>query len=105
MLFANGKLIGSYRRLPTVDHRANIYGSGRAVAHELSADERTLAARTAEHLLTLGARYVAVDLVYPYILECNIANPGGLATLEALTGEDLSYRVVEAFSGFPHRRG
>jgi glutathione synthase len=99
VLFANGRLIGSYRRLPFIDHRVNINGSGRAVAHDLSGEERVLATRAAEHLLGLGARFVAVDLVYPYILECNIANPGGLGTLEALGGEDLSYRVVGAFGG------
>lgn len=98
VLFANGVLIGSYRRLPTVDHRVNIDGTGEAVAHELSSEERELAERAAEHLAALGAHFVAVDLVYPYILECNIANPGGLATLQGLTGEDLTPRVVQAFT-------
>lgn len=97
VLFANGQAIGHYRRMPGADHRANIAGSGRAVAHELTREEATLATTAARHLLDLGARFVSVDLVLPYVLEYNIANPGGLNTLAVLSGENPATRVVDAF--------
>jgi glutathione synthase len=43
-----------------------------------------------------GVGFVAVDLAYPWIVEFNLANPGGLATIERLTGEDLAPAVVAA---------
>ena len=45
-----------------------------------------------------GVRFAGLDLAWPYVLEANVANPGGLATLEALTGADPTSRVVEALA-------
>jgi hypothetical protein len=35
-----------------------------------------------------------MDMVFPYVVELNVINPGGLGTLEQLTGHDYSPEVV-----------
>ncbi len=55
-----------------------------------SRDETALVVAVARQLLEHGVRFVAVDLVYPWIVEFNLANPGGLETIERLTGENLA---------------
>jgi len=98
VLLAEGELIGAYLRRPGVDHRVNLALDGSAEAVTLTASERALATKAAEHLIAHGVRYVAIDIAYPWIVEFNIANPGGLETIERLTGENLAPRVVDALT-------
>ena len=67
---------------------------------ELTEDEGTLVRRVLAWLNARGVRFAGIDLAWPYVLEANVANPGGLATLEALTGVDPAPRVVRAL-GLP----
>jgi glutathione synthase/RimK-type ligase-like ATP-grasp enzyme len=46
-----------------------------------------------------GVRFAAIDIAVPFVVEYNLANPGGLATLENLSGSDPAPAVVEALSG------
>jgi glutathione synthase len=94
VLLAAGELIGAYRRRPGTDHRVNLAGSGHAEATRLSANETALAREVARQLQRRGVDFLAVDLAYPWIVELNVANPGGFATIEALTGEDLAPAAV-----------
>ncbi len=103
VLLAEGVLIGAYLRRAGADHRANLVLDGRAEAVTLRADEVTLATTAARHLLEHGIRFVAVDIAYPWIVEFNIANPGGLETIERVTGENLAPRVVKAIAGGSER--
>jgi glutathione synthase len=50
----------------------------------------------AEQILSKGAWFAGVDLVYPWLIEVNVINPGGITTIDELTGCDLSAKVVEA---------
>ncbi len=94
VLVADGCVIGAYRRTPGLDHRVNLSGDGRAEVAHPSGPELELARMAAETLSGQGIGYAAIDIAYPWIIEFNVANPGGLETLERLTGEDLAPRVV-----------
>ena len=96
-LVAAGAVIGCYRRLPgTGDHRANLATGATAAPHSLSAEERALAQTIATQLRDAGVGFAAVDIAHPYLIETNVANPGGLATIETLSGEDLAPDAVRA---------
>lgn len=88
-LVAAGKPIGCYKRLPAPDHRANLAAGGRPVVHTATPREAELANTIGSKLLECGIRFAAVDIAGPYLIEVNVVNPGGLATLQKLTGDDL----------------
>jgi len=98
VLIAGGRIIAAYLRRPHSDHRANLATHALAETTALSADERTLAQACAEWLAAEGVHWAAVDIAHPWIIEFNIANPGGLETIERLTGIDHSRDVVAAMS-------
>ena len=94
-LLAGGELVGCYRRRrPPGDIRSNLAAGGRPERHVLSDPERELAQQVAGRLAAAGVGFAAADFAGPYLIETNVANPGGLATLEALTGTDLAPRVA-----------
>lgn len=97
-LVAGGRLIGTYLRRPgqDADLRANLAAGATPHATDLSAGERELVTSVAEELTAAGIGFAAVDTVFPYLMEVNLANPGGLATLQALYGTDPAGSVVEA---------
>jgi len=94
-LIAGGLPIGTYRRIPTDGLTSNLAGGGRPEPARLSAEELGLVEPIAADLRRLGAGYAAIDTVFPYLMEVNVANPGGLETLESLEGLDLTDRAVE----------
>jgi glutathione synthase len=95
-LVAGGEIIGSYRRKPVGDFRANLAQQGEALPTCLSSDETDLVATLAADLARLGAGFAAIDTVYPYLMEVNVANPGGLETLAGLGAPQLAAQVVSA---------
>ena len=94
-LIAGGQIIGSYLRKPR-DGIANITLGAQVQATVLNEQEEGLVTTIAEDLLAQGVGFAAVDIAYPYLMEVNVANPGGLKTLETLTGNDLSSTVAQA---------
>ena len=52
--------------------------------------------RAARHPAFLAAGFAAIDTVYPHLIEVNVANPGGLATLSALFDRDCAAATAEA---------
>ena len=106
VLFAGGLLLGAYLRTPqppasaaaqqAVVPLANLAAGGSASTTTLAADELALAQKIANELMALGVGFAAIDLVHPYLMEVNIANPGGLATLAQLSGQDPTPEVVAA---------
>lgn len=95
-LVAGGRIIGSYLRLPGEDFRTNLAVGGATTVTELTADEGVLVCTLARQLAHEGVGFAAVDIAYPYLMEINLANPGGLATLEQLGRGDLSGEVARA---------
>ena len=76
------------------DHRTNIVQGAHYESCDLTTDERLLCERVGTYLLRQGAEYVGMDLAYPWVIEFNVVNPGGLLTIEELTGVDLTSDIV-----------
>ena len=93
VLMADGSFIGCYERQGNLDHRTNLAAGATPSLARLSTDEQTLCREVAKYSLNGGARFIGIDLVYPYVVEINVVNPGGLGTLLAL-GEPLSGTTV-----------
>jgi len=96
VVIAGGEVIASYLRTNrTGDHRSNrIHGAEQQVC-ELTDSEKRLCNSLGRMLLGLGVTFTAIDMVYPYLFELNIINPGGLIVYERLTGKDLSDLALE----------
>jgi glutathione synthase len=95
VLIANGHIVGQYKRVANGDHRTNIHQGAVPQQCDLVSKEIELCEHIGKHLEKVGAAFVGIDLVYPYILEINVLNPGGIATIMNLTGENLAPSVVE----------
>lgn len=95
-LVAGGQLVGSYLRVPTLDVRANLAAEGRAEPTCLTPAETDLVTSVARDLQVQGVAFAAVDTVGHNLMEVNVANPGGLATMETLYRQDLTDEVVRA---------
>ena len=96
-LLARGEVIGCYkRRPPEGDIRANLAVGGQAEPHGLSRAARALAEAVGAWLTSSGAGFAAADIAGNRLIEINVANPGGLATLESLTDIDPAPRAAEA---------
>ena len=97
-LIAGGELIGTYLRLPGRDFRTNLCLDGRPAPTALTADERQLVDRILTELVEAGIGFAAIDIAWPYLMEVNLANPGGLATLQEVYGVDFAPAVVRALT-------
>lgn len=98
VLVAGGRVIGAYRRRhpDAAAGAANLARGGVAVAAEADPERDALAARAAGWLQERGVAFAGLDLAGPWVLEANIVNPGGLATLAALDGRNRAPEVVDA---------
>ena len=95
-LIAGGELIGTYLRLPSDGLRANVAAEARIECTRLTPEQELLVERLAADLTGLGVGYAAIDTLGGHLMEVNIANPGGLASLQTLQGSDLTDRAVAA---------
>ena len=95
VLIAAGEVIGAYGKQPA-DHRANLEVGATAHPTTLTASEQATVQRLAARLDALGVRFAAADLAAAHVLEINLANPGGLATCEAITGVDPTPKAADA---------
>ncbi len=98
VLFAEGRMIGNYGRLPQDDQPGNLARGGTAAILDIDAGIKDKIARLEQWLGQQGIGFAAADFRAGHLIEINIANPGGLATIEQLSGEDLAPRVVEELS-------
>jgi len=77
------------------DHRSNITQGGKPISVDLHFGEVELAELIGQKLMAHGINFVGIDMAYPYILELNIANPGGLNDAKLASGVDRSDQVAE----------
>lgn len=77
------------------DHRSNIAQGGKPILVDLHSAEIKLAELIGRKLMVHGINFVGIDIAYPYILELNISNPGGLYDAQLACGTDRSDRVAE----------
>lgn len=104
LLFAGGRFIGQYVRKPAATTAPGIAGNlargAVAVAAPPCDEEAAARAALGERLLALGIGWAGVDLKGDHLLEVNVVNPGGLATLAALgdAAEAAADAVCAAFA-------
>jgi glutathione synthase len=97
-LVAGGEIIASYKRTPSGDFRANVSLAADVAIAELSHDEHQLVSSIAGELAAVGVGFAAIDTVFPYLIEVNVANPGGLGTLAELGNADATDATIRAIS-------
>ncbi|WP_442812524.1 hypothetical protein [Streptomyces sp. NBC_01210] len=61
---------------------------------QLTPDEREFVRRLGKRMMGHDIFYVGVDLAFPYVIEINMENPGGLNNHRRVTGEDRSSEAV-----------
>lgn len=96
VIVACGKAVAWHgRKGPPDDHRSNIAQGGKPISVDLHSAELDLAELIGQKLMAHGINFVGIDMAYPYILELNIANPGGLYDAKLASGIDRSDQVAE----------
>jgi|TARA_Y100000310_G_scaffold345590_1_gene466982 glutathione synthase len=99
VLFAGGQAVGQYKRRAGTDHRTNVIQGARTEACDLSDREIDLCREIGRYLVGMGAEFAGVDMVFPYVIEFNVINPGGLHTIQELTGVNLAIEVINLILG------
>ncbi len=95
VLLAFGEVIGAYARLPNPRGITNLAAGGQPIASTLSTAEMSACKALAAQLQAAGVSYAGIDLAFPWLIEVNVANPGGLATLMSLGDVDAADRLAE----------
>lgn len=97
VLVAGGGIVGSYAREAGPDAAAaNLAAGGAARLAAPDAGRDALALRAARFLAARGVSFAGLDIAGPWILEANVINPGGIATLERLGDHWAPHRLVDA---------
>ncbi len=96
-------VLGSYLRRPRDGFHANLARDAEALPTELTGAAAQRVAEIHQHLLAQGVGFAAIDTVDEYLMEVNVANPGGLATLEALYDRDLGPALCRAIDAHRSR--
>ena len=94
VLIANGKPVAQYLRHSNGDHRTNVSAGATTELCELTNDEQQYCEKIGAFLAARGALYVGLDLAFPWVIEFNVVNPGGIQTIEALGGQDPSTKII-----------
>ena len=94
VLLANGKPVGQYLRRSSGDHRTNVSAGALTELCELTDQEQTYLTDIGRFLVDQGALFVGLDLAYPWVIEFNVINPGGIQTIIELGGMDLSPKII-----------
>ena len=96
LLIAGGKTIYCFgRKSAPEDHRANVAQGGDYYTMEPTPDELELGWRLGRALLEHGIRYAGLDIVWPYVIEFNLMNPGGLHFAVLLEGQSRAAAAVD----------
>ncbi|MFK4380940.1 RimK family alpha-L-glutamate ligase [Bradyrhizobium sp. USDA 223] len=96
VLVACGKALAWYgRQRHPDDHRSNILQGAKPIPVDLHSGEIELVELIGQRLMKHGINFVGVDMAYPYILELNMDDPGGLYDAGLVSGVDRSDKVAE----------
>lgn len=96
VLVAGGRVIAGYLRRHGSGPAGNLAQGGRAEIASLDGATLDLARRVAQWLEARQIGYAGLDIAGGWLLEANIVNPGGLATLRELGAGDFAGAVVDA---------
>ena len=99
-LIVGGQIIGSYLRVPTNNFHANLAKKALTQRTELSAAQLSLVKTLNADMLDQHIGFAAIDLVGETLMEVNIANPGGIGTLQQLYERDFGIDIINAANAF-----
>ena len=99
-LIVGGQIIGSYLRVPTNNFHANLAKKALTKRTELSAAQLSLVKTLNADMLDQHIGFAAIDLVGDTLMEVNIANPGGIGTLQQLYARDFGIDIINAANAF-----
>ena len=99
-LIVGGQIIGSYLRVPTNNFHANLAKKALTQRTELSAAQLSLVKTLNADMLDQHIGFAAIDLVGDTLMEVNIANPGGIGTLQQLYERDFGIDIINAANAF-----
>ncbi|MFI5527855.1 RimK family alpha-L-glutamate ligase [Kitasatospora sp. NPDC051853] len=94
LIIGDRPVAGFNRHHPEHDHRSNATLGARFSPLELTEEEEAFVRRLGRRMMDLGIYYSGIDLAYPYVIEVNMVNPGGLSYHKRATGEDRSSEAV-----------
>lgn len=96
VIVLDGEPIGAVRRVASGgDFRCNMAAGALTRADEVTDRDREICARLAPLLRDNGLYFVGLDVIGDYLTEVNVTSPTGLREIDALSGTQLSDRVVE----------
>jgi glutathione synthase len=81
------------------DDRANVTLGTRFEGLNLTPEEDAFCRQLGKNLMSMGIYYSGIDLAYPYVMEFNLVNPGGLNYSFRATGVDQSSEAVNLVLG------
>lgn len=99
-IIVGGQIIGSYLRVPTNNFHANLAKKALTQRTELSAAQLSLVKTLNADMLDQHIGFAAIDLVGDTLMEVNIANPGGIGTLQQLYERDFGIDIINAANAF-----
>lgn len=104
VIIAGGKIVGGFKKTSNgSEFRGNHAVGSTETELDISDDARQLCHKVGQELLSYGINYIGIDLAYPFIVEYNIVNPGGINGHYETTGEDIGpaacRAVIEAALG------
>ena len=91
VLICGEEIVGCYQRSTQSNGLANLSQQGQAQSAELSDIEQTLVQRVMADFAKFDIGFASIDIAEGFLIETNIANPGGLSTLQQVYG-DAYYR-------------
>ena len=94
VLLAGGKVIGQYAKKAGIDHRGNLHQEAEASLCTLTAEEKAACERVGKYLLEKGVYFTGLDMAWPYLVEWNVLNPGGIGTIDRLGGGNLAKTAI-----------
>lgn len=99
-IIVGGQIIGSYLRVPANNFHANLAKKALTQRTELSAAQLSLVKTLNADMLDQHIGFAAIDLVGETLMEVNIANPGGIGTLQRLYERDFGIDIINAANAF-----
>ncbi|MBV1904794.1 MAG: hypothetical protein KUG75_01855 [Pseudomonadales bacterium] len=96
ILIANGNIIGHYKRASKEKFRTNLTTDAEISECTLTKSELNIVSQVLHHFTELGVGFASIDLVGDYIMEINVANPGGLNTLNTLNRTDSAFLAAQS---------
>ncbi|MGE4169992.1 MAG: glutathione synthase [Candidatus Margulisiibacteriota bacterium] len=99
ILLLNGEPLGAVLRVHAPgEHRNNFFAGGHPEPVGITPRDWEIIKTLKPKLLELGLYFVGIDVIGDYLIEVNVTSPTCIREMEAISGEDLAGRVVDALT-------